>query len=162
MLFCAQVVIKNAIAVAGIVGDIETTPQFPVTNYKIARGLNPNDTISAIFNGTQANGTRGNRTARIKNPRTNRTALAKRPEAAPGRKAVVKAISQRAGRLVGVGLALPQVPQRKFASRRYSQQVRPSTRHSSCALFAAAVYVIASRYMHRRSWGLRCKQCIMR
>jgi hypothetical protein len=123
MLFCVQVVIKNAIAVAGIVGDIETTPQFPVTNYKIARGINPNDTISAIFNCTR-NGTRGNRTTRIRNPRTNRTALAMRPEAAPGRRDVVKAVSERAGRLVGVGLALPQGPQREFAGRRYSQQVR--------------------------------------
>jgi hypothetical protein len=113
-----QVVIKNAIAVAGIVGDIETTPQFPVTNYKIARGLNPNDTITAIFNRTT-----GNKTTRIRNPRTNRTALAVRPEAAPVRKGVVQAVSERAGRLVGVGLALPQVPQREFAGRRYTQQV---------------------------------------
>jgi hypothetical protein len=146
MLIFAQVIIKNAIEVAGIVGDIETTPQFPVTNYKIARNLSPNDSISAIFNGTHAN-----KTADIKNTKTNKTALESRPEAAPGRKAVVKAISQRAGRLVGIGLALPQRSQREFASRRYSQQVRYSTQNSSCAVVDAAVFVTASRCMHRRS-----------
>jgi hypothetical protein len=122
-----QVVIKNAIAVPGIVGDIETTPQFPVTNYKIARGINPNATVGT-------NGTKGNRTTRIRNPRTNRTALAVRPEAGVPRRQAVAAISEKAGHLVGVGLALPQAPQKEFAVRRYSQQVRFAT----CAQAGAA------------------------
>lgn len=116
-----QVVIKNAIAVPGIVGDIETTPQFPVTNYKITEGINPNATLGI-------NGTKGNRTARIRTPRTNRTALAVHPlplpEAAVLRQQAMTAVSESAGRFVGVGLALPQAPQKQFAVRRYSQQVR--------------------------------------
>ncbi|WIA07996.1 hypothetical protein OEZ85_007467 [Tetradesmus obliquus] len=117
-----KVVIKNAIAVPGIVGDIETTPQFPVTNYKITEGINPNATLGI-------NGTKGNRTARIRTPRTNRTALAVHPlpfpEAAVLRQQAMTAVSESAGRFVGVGLALPQAPQKQFAVRRYSQQLEP-------------------------------------
>ncbi|KAF6259123.1 hypothetical protein COO60DRAFT_1044380 [Scenedesmus sp. NREL 46B-D3] len=115
-----KVVIKNAIAVAGIVGDIETTPQFPVSNYKITSGMHPNTTANT------PNETRGNMTARIMNPnpRPNWTALAVRPEAAAARTQEVTAVSERAGSFVGVGLALPQTPQEEYAVRRYSQQVR--------------------------------------
>jgi hypothetical protein len=129
---CLQVVIKNAIAVPGIVGDIETTPQFPVTNYKITTGINPNAMLGV-------NGTKGNRTMRIRNPRTNRTALAVSPEAAAAPKQTVTAVSEKAGHFVGVGLALPQVPQKEFAVRRYSQQVRDAPECQAALTVAAAV-----------------------
>eukprot|EP00882_Tetradesmus_deserticola_P029364 GHRQ01032887.1.p2 GENE.GHRQ01032887.1~~GHRQ01032887.1.p2 ORF type:complete len:158 (+),score=39.48 GHRQ01032887.1:577-1050(+) len=135
LLHCitAQVVIKNAIAVAGIVGDIETTPQFPVTNYKITRGIFLNTTVSTL------NGTRGNRTARTVTPRTNRTALAVRLEAAAAHLQEETAVSQSAGHFVGVGLALPQQPQTEFAIRHYRQQVGNGGLHQANAAVVAAV-----------------------